>query len=274
MVIPCPGNGVHGTPGIARQPYLLLDAGGTLVFPDQGFLIEQAGWLGISLTPAQLLDGYCRLIYHLDSQVRASGYLPSRPWPNGYVHALLELLGLTGPAGEAIKQASQVRHREKSLWAFTFDWVPETLARLVKQGYRMSIISNSDGRTEELLDQTGLLGYFERVFDSHLLGLEKPHPAIFETALTELNVPPAEALYVGDVFYIDVVGANRAGLGCIHLDPAGLYRNWPGVHLPDIRHLPDWLAHYAANPAAFDLFPGRHGKDIAQDDGQDSAFHR
>ena len=91
---------------------------------------------------------------------------------------------------------------------------------------------------------------------SHLLGVEKPDPAIFKAALADLELSPAEALYIGDVFYADAGGANRAGLGCVHLDPGGLYKEWPGVHLPDVRHLPGWLAEYTANPAGFDLFPG------------------
>ena len=242
-----------------QKPYLLFDAGGTLVFPDQSFLIEQASLVDISLSHTQLFDGYCRLIYALDCQARANGGRPpSQPWPRGYVGALLEWLDITGPAGDAILAAGQARHRQKNLWTFTFSWVPETLNRLAGQGYQMSVISNSDGRTEMLLNETGLGRYLERVYDSHLLGLEKPDPALFSTALADLGLPPGEALYVGDVFTIDVVGANRAGLGGIHLDPMGLYTGWPGVHLPDVRHLPDWLAGYMANPAAFDLFPGNH----------------
>lgn len=240
---------------LQRKPYLLFDAGGTLVFPDQSFLIEQAGSLDISLTHSQLFDGYYRLIYNLDCLARL-GEPPQSPWRHGYVHALLDLLGITGPAAETIVAASQARHHEKSLWAFTFSWVPESLARLVEQGYRMSVVSNSDGRTVELLDEAGVLPYLERVYDSHLLGLEKPDPALFSAALADLGLSAAEALYVGDVFSIDVVGANRAGLGCVHLDPLGLYAGWPGLHLPDVRRLPGWLVEYMANPGAFDLFPG------------------
>lgn len=244
---------------LQRKPYLLFDAGGTLVFPDQSFLIEQAGLLGITLTHSQLFDGYCRLIYDLDCQARANGgRFSHQPWPRGYVGALLEWLDITGPAGDAILAAGQARHRQKNLWTFTFSWVPETLDRLAAQGYRMSVISNSDGRTDTLLNGAGLRRYLERVYDSYLLGVEKPDPAIFKAALADLKLSPAEALYIGDVFYADVSGANRAGLGCVHLDPGGLYKEWPGVHLPDVRHLPNWLAEYTADPAGFDLFPGNH----------------
>ncbi len=119
----------------------------------------------------------------------------------------------------------------------------------------MSVISNADGRVAEALHDLGLSHYFERIFDSAILGVEKPNPGIFEVALRELNLQPNDALYIGDVFFIDVWGANQVGLGGLHLDPLDLYAGWPGVHLRDVRHLPDWLAQYLAAPTTFDLFP-------------------
>ncbi len=177
--------------------------------------------------------------------------------PQSYMYNLLEMFGVDGPAVEAIVQACRIRDNQKSLWSFSFDWVGQTLERLAGEGYRMSVISNADGRAKETLDKAGLAGYFERVFDSTILGVEKPDPAIFEIALAELKLPASEAIYSGDVYSIDVVGANRAGLGCLHLDPLSLYHDWPGVHLPDVRHLPDWLARYTLDPLGFDLFPTR-----------------
>ena len=72
--------------------------------------------------------------------------------------------------------------------------------------------------------------------------------ALARLSLAELDLAPAEALYIGDIYSLDVVGANRAGLDCVHLDPADLYQGWPGLRLPDISHLPAWLATYTAGP--------------------------
>jgi len=38
-----------------------------------------------------------------------------------------------------------------------------------------------------------------------------------------------------------VLGANRAGLGAVHLDGAGLYAGWPGLHLPNLEAFADAL---------------------------------
>lgn len=237
------------------KPYLLFDAGGTLVFPDQSLLIQRAWEHGIELTDEQLFNGYYQLMYSLDWEARKRGSLPCNPWPQGYTYALFETLGMVNGATYAVARTAEARHRQRNLWTFTFDWVPETLHRLVMQGYRMSVISNSDGRTLDVFRDLGLTPYFECIFDSDLLEVEKPNPAIFERVLHKLNLQPSDALYIGDFFEVDVRGANQAGLGALHIDPLGLYADWPGVHLPSVRCLPGWLARYAANPSAFDLFP-------------------
>ena len=55
----------------------------------------------------------------------------------------------------------------------------------------------------------GLRDYFDVVVDSALVGVEKPDPAIFQAALDALGVAPEEALYVGDLYEVDVVGPAR-----------------------------------------------------------------
>jgi putative hydrolase of the HAD superfamily len=57
------------------------------------------------------------------------------------------------------------------------------------------------------------------VLDSALVGVEKPDPAIFRAALDALGVAPGEALYVGDLYDVDVVGARAAGMEAVLLLP-------------------------------------------------------
>jgi HAD superfamily hydrolase (TIGR01509 family) len=83
------------------------------------------------------------------------------------------------------------------------------------------VVSNSDGRVEEALEAAGLRAYFDVVVDSTRAGVEKPDPAIFLAALDELGVPPSEALYVGDLYDVDVIGANAAGIPAVLLVAPG-----------------------------------------------------
>ena len=59
------------------------------------------------------------------------------------------------------------------------------------------------------------------MIDSQLVGVEKPDPRIFAIALERLGLAPADGLYVGDIYEVDVIGARRAGLDVILLDPMG-----------------------------------------------------
>jgi putative hydrolase of the HAD superfamily len=59
--------------------------------------------------------------------------------------------------------------------------------------------------------------------------VEKPDPAIFERALEEMNLRPSETLHVGDLEAADVLGARRAGIFPVLVDPA--HRERPTEHL-------------------------------------------
>ncbi|HEV8471713.1 MAG TPA: HAD-IA family hydrolase, partial [Methylomirabilota bacterium] len=96
--------------------------------------------------------------------------------------------------------------------------------RLAREaGLRTAVISNSNGAIRRILDGLGLLPLLDFVLDSHEEGVEKPHPAIFERALARAGVAPGEAAYVGDLYSVDVLGARRAGLNAVLLDPGGCW---------------------------------------------------
>ena len=55
------------------------------------------------------------------------------------------------------------------------------------------------------------------VIISSLVGVAKPHPDVFKTALATRNHEPGEAVYIGDNFEADVVGAKNAGWKAIYV---------------------------------------------------------
>ena len=87
----------------------------------------------------------------------------------------------------------------------------------------------------------GIRDAFELVIDSQLVGVEKPDPRIFAIALERLGLPPAAALYVGDIYEVDVVGARRAGLDVILLDPLGLHAGRDVRTAPSVAAVADLL---------------------------------
>jgi FMN phosphatase YigB (HAD superfamily) len=53
--------------------------------------------------------------------------------------------------------------------------------------------------------------------------VEKPFPRIFEIGLAAVGAVARETLYVGDIYAIDVLGAQDAGLQAVLIDPLGEY---------------------------------------------------
>jgi putative hydrolase of the HAD superfamily len=105
-----------------------------------------------------------------------------------------------------------LENRRLSLWRRVNGAARDVVAELRRRGYRTGIISNADGKLAELLRLTGWLDAFEAIFDSALLGAEKPAVEIFDRAARAMNLHPSDALYVGDLPAIDIVGAANAGM--------------------------------------------------------------
>ena len=73
------------------------------------------------------------------------------------------------------------------------------------------------------------------VVDSHVVGVAKPDPLIFDHALAYFDgIERQRIAYVGDSVTMDVAAARAAGLHPILLDP---YDDHPGADFDRIRSL-------------------------------------
>jgi len=78
------------------------------------------------------------------------------------------------------------------------------------------------------------------VVDSHIVGVAKPDPQIFEHALACFPELDRDRIaYVGDSVTMDIAGARAAGLHAILLDP---HDDHEGADFDRIRSLRDLLA--------------------------------
>jgi HAD superfamily hydrolase (TIGR01509 family) len=194
---------------------VLFDAGNTLLFLDYDRMAAAVGGtLGIPLDPG-------RLAAASTAATRAAEQRrgPDRDRATVYMEALFTEAGVPparmGEVGACLRRL----HEELHLWGRLPLGTREALDRLRAAGLRLGVVSNSDGRVEEALVAAGVRECFDVVLDSALVGVEKPDPAIFRAALDALGVAPAEALYVGDLYEVDVVGARAAGMEAVLLVP-------------------------------------------------------
>jgi HAD superfamily hydrolase (TIGR01509 family) len=123
------------------------------------------------------------------------------------------------------------------LWRKAEDTTAETLTRLKSRGLILGVVSNSDGRIESAFQQAGLESYFDFFIDSFNVGIEKPDPRIFQLAAQQARAAPQEAVYVGDLYSVDVVGARSAGLIPILYDPFELHPDADCVRIRSIEEL-------------------------------------
>ena len=103
--------------------------------------------------------------------------------------------------------------------------------------YRLGLITNgtSEGQHAKI-DRLGIRSRFGAVVVSGDIGIHKPDAGIFHACLSALNVAPDRAVYVGDHFENDVLGAQGAGMRAIW------YPNEPKkAEVPVARRLRDIL---------------------------------
>jgi putative hydrolase of the HAD superfamily len=133
-----------------------------------------------------------------------------------------------------------------STWV-AVDGAADTLRALAAVGYKLAVVSNAWGTMAEWLEQHKVcsvtgdeLPRVGVVIDSHLVGIEKPDPRIFQLALDALDVVPERSLYVGDTVRFDVQGALAAGLQPVHVDPYG-FCDGAHTHIASLAELTDQL---------------------------------
>jgi len=104
-----------------------------------------------------------------------------------------------------------------------FDDVMPALTNLKRRGLILGLISNIDRDMTDTFNELGLSSLLQVMVTSQEVGFNKPQPQIFQEALKRAGVRAPEAIYIGDQYQIDVVGANRVGMKGILLDRGGYF---------------------------------------------------
>lgn len=216
---------------------ILFDAGNTLLGLDvERMAPAVSAALDLTITPETLRRASPRASLAMEEGKSTDAERAVR-----YLRLLFEYAGAPMARMPEIETVLWRLHREKNLWSGVDPSTPAALDRLREAGYALGVVSNSDGRVQQALADVGLGRFFAVVVDSRLVGFEKPDPRIFTPALAALGVTPGESLYVGDLYEVDVVGARRAGMAAVLLDPAGLHASRDVPTAPDVAAVADRL---------------------------------
>lgn len=206
---------------------IFFDAGNTLVRIDYAAVAAALATHGVSATPEALMRAEWRARVRLDTDLftsgEAAGEIPSteaRTTHSRYLAYVLEGIGVTEPTLlDAMDAWRRAHNQPLSLWTTPEPDAIPALGLARSHGLRTGVISNSNGTIKRILATLDLLPLVDCVLDSGEEGVEKPARAIFERALARVGVAASEAAYIGDLYSIDVLGARRAGLSAVLLDP-------------------------------------------------------
>jgi putative hydrolase of the HAD superfamily len=209
-----------GESELAEIKAVFFDWMGTVAHPepDRHELFSQlARELGAELSPQSLIRGV------VEADTRVPEGAPPRyaedkdkaPFLRWW-EVLLAQTGGTVPRDIRLeitrRAAKQVR---EATWVLYDDVLPAMKA-LKKKGLVLGLISNM------YLGRAGLDPFLNVVVTPKDVGASKPDPLIFRAALKRAGVAAEAAIYVGDQYELDAVGARRAGIRPILIDRYGL----------------------------------------------------
>ncbi|MGE0593649.1 MAG: HAD family hydrolase [Vicinamibacterales bacterium] len=234
---------------LAGVEAVFFDVDFTLIYPGPTF--EGEGYerfcasYGLSVDPARFGAGVVAASDILDDQ-QDHVYDPAI-----FVRYTRRIIEEMGGRGDAVEACARNIYEE---WAacqhfHLYDDVVPALRELAGRGVTLGLISNSHRCLVSFQEHFALDGLIAAAVSSSEHGYLKPHPSIFEEALTRAGVAAGVSVMVGDSVPHDIEGALQAGLrGVLVHRSAGTPRATP-AGVPVVRTLAE-LPPLLAVPSA------------------------
>jgi len=221
---------------------VFFDVGNTLLFPNRERIHAPLAERGIVPDGEHLRDLECRIKNEFDGMLASNGSTDHGFWWMFYSQLLSEI----GLQDDALRNQLVSRIQNSGNWDRILPGTAEQLREIGEQ-YAMAVISNADGKIEDVLEKCGIADCFRTITDSGLVGYEKPHPEIFRQALKSMKAVPEESLYVGDVYSVDYLGARGVGMQAILMDVPGAYRDKGVTRVDSLAELQTVLGEKASS---------------------------
>lgn len=209
---------------------VFFDVVGTLArfVPEQEeLLVETAAAQGVTLTIDEARKGFAaagewwnRVV---GQRYRRLGTAEREALNLEYDRRLFSGAGLDVAAEQLSEVFRELLRRGRPSRLQIYDDAPPALDGLRRKGLVVGVISNMGRDLPQVLEELGLAGFLEVAVSSGEGGVSKPDRRIFYEALRRAGVTGPEAMYVGDLYDSDVVGARNAGLVPVLLDRHGLF---------------------------------------------------
>lgn len=230
---------------------VLFDAGGVLVTPDPAQTAITLAPFGATTDHHRHVRAHWAAIGALEDELLAAGDATTVDVPDWtlYREAFCRTVGVADDRLDAAVVALAAIF-SSYLWTHPLAESVSALARLHRAGVPIGVVSNASGQIEHTLRYRGVCQVGPGmgvpvvcVVDSEIVGVAKPDPRIFDSALAALGLPAERVAYVGDSVINDVGGARNAGLQPILMDPHGDRAHLTGLtRIASLHELLDLLA--------------------------------
>ncbi len=221
---------------------LFLDAGNTLVSMDLEWFSRELEQFDLRYTAEELkrAEAFARPL--VSSAIKRLKSTENESTSVFYIQSILNSL----PGAQRVTEKKMMKIVEYMLTVISADgqtqrvWnnilpgVREALKIFRGNGLQLCVVSNSNGSVKKILESLDLGSFFNEIFDSHVIGYEKPDPRIFNHAMEACGAEPETTLHVGDLFHVDVMGAWAAGIKAALLDPFGDWKGYECPRFPDL----------------------------------------
>lgn len=115
--------------------------------------------------------------------------------------------------------------------------VRPTLQALRDRGYKVALVSNRLEPLDAVVAELEMQQLFDFTLAAGEVDSWKPEPGIMHAALRRVHCAPHAAVYVGDNYYADVVGARSAGLLPVLIDRHDVFAAADCLRIVEMREL-------------------------------------
>ena len=169
------------------------------------------------VSPGRLFELY-REGYKINETIRSRHHveIPIQVW----MRQLLERIIEDNPSDQLVTRAIEIIVKARATNGVAFDDAHSTIQKLSRRDVKLGIISNVSSHEVAMgiLDNVRLTKYFDAIITSATVGIRKPDPGIFRSALMHFEVRPEQAVMVGDSETHDIGGGYAAGLKTVLVD--------------------------------------------------------
>lgn len=222
---------------------IIFDFGDTLVHLDPPREVITQGVLrecGFSVSLETIENAYIAVDYVMKQGQRNRLDAGNRDvFFEEYHRALSHFLGITDHLA-VFHSLQKTRFSQTKNWVL-FDDVLTMLDELAGQ-YRLFLLANWDDSLKDQARQLNISGNFDAIWSSADLGVEKPAVEFFQKFLERSGLTADECVYVGNDYFLDIVGARAAGLTPVLLDRSRRYGDQIDCQkFSSARVMMDWL---------------------------------